>query len=66
MNDCTYENFRRVAYDGWQFVPVCLRCGRFVEADEHILVNGLEEYKEQPNATCKKCGRVAMPCEGCF
>ena len=66
MNDCTYENFRRVAYGDWQFIPVCPSCGRFVKADETINVNGLEEYVKEPNATCKKCGRVEMPCEGCF
>ena len=69
MSYCTgysYENFRRVAYDSWQFIPVCPQCGRFVKADDHILINGLGEYSDKPNATCKKCGRVEMPCEGCF
>lgn len=66
MTDYTYENFRRIAYDGWQFIPVCPNCGRFVKADDTIGVNGLGEYSPEPNATCSKCGRVNMPCEGCF
>lgn len=63
---CSYENFRRISYDGWQFVPVCPDCGQFAKADDSILINGLGEYKRQPNATCKRCGRIEMPCEGCL
>lgn len=66
MNDCTYENFRRVVYGnkndngGYVFIPVCPNCGRFVKSDPACFVNDTE----QPNATCKKCGRVRMPDEG--
>jgi len=60
-----YERFRRICYDGGlQFVPVCKTCGRFVTADATVQVNGLEELVRQPNATCKKCGRVEMPFDG--
>lgn len=60
-----YENMRRVSYErGATFVPVCPKCGRFVTADKEIIVNGFEEWQKQPNATCKKCGRVEMPFEG--
>ena len=62
----SYENFRRVAYGGLQFIPVCSKCGRFVKADDSVEFNGLDEYIKQPNATCKKCGRIEMPCEGYF
>ena len=55
---------RRVCYDDWLFVAVCPKCGRFVKEDKTIEINGLGEYKKEPNATCKKCGRVEMPCEG--
>jgi hypothetical protein len=66
MTEYAYENIRRIKYGDWQFIPVCPNCGRFVKADESIRVNGLEDYKREPNATCKKCGRVEMPCEGCL
>ena len=69
--DFTYENFRRVSYgDGAsgkaQFVPVCPICGRFVRADDTIQIRGEQVDFEQPNATCKKCGRVEMSFEGWF
>jgi hypothetical protein len=60
-----YENIRRRIYEGGlAFVPVCPKCGRFVKADESVFVNGLGELKKAPNATCSRCGRVEMPCEG--
>ncbi len=69
FEDHPYENFRRVYYggnengeEGWCFVPVCPKCGRFVKADSECYVH----HDEIPNATCKKCGRVRMPDEGCF
>lgn len=60
-----YEGVRRIVYgQGATFVPVCERCGRFVKADETILVNGLGEVKETENATCHRCGRTNMIFEG--
>lgn len=64
-----YENITRKIYDcggegDLYFIPVCPQCGRFVKADERVTVNGLGNWVEQPNATCKKCGRVEMPFEG--
>ena len=67
-----YEDTRRVGYtlkdEGTaHFVPVCQKCGRFVKADDTVSVNGLTgELKEESNATCVKCGRVAMQFEGWF
>ena len=65
-----YENTRRVAYGGdddsdgsMVFVPVCKVCGRYVKADETVKWNEAHGPAE-PNATCKKCGRVGMPFEG--
>ena len=46
------------------FVPVCEHCGRFVRADKDIMVNGLDDVSDAPNATCAKCGRIKMPFEG--
>lgn len=61
----SYEGVRRVSYgDNLVFVPVCSACGRFVKADDTVKVNGLSGQPEGENATCSKCGRVAMPCEG--
>jgi len=62
-----YEGTRRVCYgeDEACFVPVCSKCGRFVKADETIRIYGEGTVKEEePNATCKKCGRVPMLFEG--
>ncbi|MGK7344995.1 MAG: hypothetical protein ACNS63_04225 [Candidatus Nitrospinota bacterium M3_3B_026] len=64
-----YESTRRVCYGSEDkdpglavFVPVCPRCGRYVKADAEIFI-----WKpEEPNATCKKCGRVSMYFEGYF
>lgn len=61
-----YENLRRVVFGNMWFVPVCPHCGRFVKADASVAVNGLEERRKEPNATCAKCGRVEMPFEGYF
>ena len=59
-----YENIRRVVYgeDRATFVPVC-ECGRFVRADETILIRGDGAITE-PNATCAKHGRILMLFEG--
>jgi len=62
-----YENLRRVAYDGGAvFVPVCPKCGRFVKADDSVMVNDSLSLFPGYNATCSKCGRVEMPFEGFF
>jgi hypothetical protein len=63
MNE--YETTRRVVYNsGAQFVPVCIKCGRYVKADDHITLNGLDELVIKDNATCSKCGRTLMIFEG--
>jgi len=68
MNE--YENTRRLVfgdyddeYGGATFVPVCERCSRYVKPDKLITFcrGGL---KDQPNATCSKCGRTQMVFEG--
>lgn len=66
-----YEGTRRICYgeDGATFIPVCEKCGRFVKPDELInfMVCELEEKKYlEPNATCKKCGRINMIFEGYY
>lgn len=66
--DCSYENVRRVSYDfspdsgDLVYVPVCEKCGRFVKADKTMSMN--KYYDNKPNATCSKCGRTRMLCEG--
>lgn len=41
------------------FYRVCPKCGKYVKADEK---SRLGEYLgSDPNATCKRCGRVQMP-----
>ena len=65
MIDFSYCETRRKVYEGGAtFVPVCEVCGRFVKADDVIYVNDELGLKDQPNATCSKCGRVKMPFEG--
>lgn len=61
-----YENTRRVRYGELQFVPICEKCGRFIKPDDTIFVNGFDQLKDQPNATCSKCGRTKMIFEGFF
>ena len=40
------------------YFRVCPKCGRFVKADKFTKI---PEYQgNEPNATCKKCGRVRM------
>jgi len=60
-----YEGTRRISYDGGAtFVPVCIKCGRFVKPDKTIQVNDYEGLAKQPNADCTKCGRTEMVFEG--
>lgn len=57
------ENTPVVAYapvDGSYpvYYRVCPNCGRYVKADD---ATRIPEYQgKEPNATCKKCGRVQM------
>jgi hypothetical protein len=54
------EKERLVTYEGGaMFISKC-KCGRYVKADKTIETNDMVGLKEQPNATCKKCGRVKM------
>jgi hypothetical protein len=50
------------------YFRVCPKCSRFVKADKTILVQGSgeEAIVHEPNATCKKHGRVEMPFMGYF
>lgn len=62
-----YQDFRRVLYGDFcaSFIPVCPKCRRFVKADPFITFTRDGDFDEKlPNATCHKCGRVAMPFEG--
>ena len=41
------------------YFRVCPKCGRFVRPDDTAKI---PEYQgREPNATCKRCGRVQMP-----
>ena len=42
------------------FVRLCPNCGRFVNTDDEVRINGLDHFIHEPNATCAKCGRVEM------
>lgn len=62
---CAFENDRRIVYGGSAtFIPRCEQCMRFVKPDNTIEVSEGEGLKDQPNATCRKCGRVKMIFEG--
>ena len=60
----------RVYYGDMCFVRLCPECARFVKADETLNYKHnkwTEEDKfDEPNATCKKHGRVNMIFEGYF
>lgn len=57
-----------IEYEGGAlFQRVCKNCGRFVKADDTILVSTDGNVDEQSdNATCSKCGRVSMPFMGFY
>lgn len=60
-----YENTRRITYEGGAlFVPVCIKCGRYVTPHKSIKVNDSTGLKDEPNAKCSKCGRTFMIFEG--
>jgi hypothetical protein len=62
-----YVESPRVVYNGYCYVRICPKCGRFVKADDNVMGRGIDSDwipARQPNATCKKCGRVEMPAEG--
>ena len=62
-----YEGGPWIQYErGVTFVRVCVKCGRYVKADEIIQENDEVGLIDQPNATCKKCGRTKMVFEGFF
>ena len=61
MNE--YENTRRLCYgeeQGATFIPVCERCSRYVKANSVMFFNGLGQLKDEPNATCTRCGPTKM------
>ena len=60
-----YEGGPWIQYEGGAtFVRVCTKCGRYVKADEIIQENDEVGLRDQPNATCSKCGRTNMIFEG--
>lgn len=59
-----YEGTPTIVYGFWDnefaiYYKVCPKCGRFVKADDTTRLP--EHQGNEPNATCKKCGRVQMP-----
>jgi hypothetical protein len=64
-----YENTPRHIYplgngDGdAYFLPICPKCGRYIKMDSQIFWNEYTGFKNQPNATYSKCGRVKIECE---
>ena len=69
MLESAYENGPRVIYacaevGNATFVRICETCGRFVVADNTILVNDVQGLHPGPNAKCSKCGRTRMLFEG--
>lgn len=68
-----YENTPIVVYSGDPndcspyFYRVCPKCGRFVRADDKIIMSPVSPVEDdRPNATCNKCGRVQMPFGGWY
>ena len=69
MLESAYENGPRVIYACAEagdatFVRVCEKCGRFVVADDTVLINDVRGLHPKVNATCSKCGRTRMLFEG--
>lgn len=64
MYEYEYRNTRRITFEGGAtFIPVCIKCGRYVKHDKFIYEN-YKGIKDAPNATCTKCGRTKMIFEG--
>jgi len=66
-----YEGMTRIVYgdEGATFVPVCIKCGRFVKADKEISFNSIFPLSEAClgdtyNCDCSRCGRSNMVFEG--
>lgn len=67
-----YAEVRRLKYGEAIFIPVCPTCGRFVKADHEMQFKVVADSSGwcdnvepvEPNADCKKCGRVGMLWEG--
>lgn len=64
----SYEEGPYIAYgdDGATFLRVCSKCRRFVKADKTVLIGEESGVAKQPNATCRKCGRVEMEFVGFY
>ena len=67
MSDYDYPNMRRIGFkcgdEGTaQFVPVCMKCGRFVKPYKRVRIGSLGPVGN--NAWCKKHGRTEMVFEG--
>ena len=59
-----WEKFRRVVYgEGATFVPVCVKCRRFVKAPATLLMNDVG-WKYDVFPQCSKCGPTEMFFEG--
>lgn len=74
MGDYSFPETRRIVYgEGATFLPRCAGpkgdgnggCGRIVKADQLIDFDA-EAQPVTPNATCARCGRVAMWWEGYY
>ena len=64
---CEFIEEKRIIYgDGATFIRRCARCCRFVKAPESMNFNGLEEYVEEDNAVCSKCGPTHLIFEGFY
>lgn len=62
-----YEGSPTVLYGNEAlFIRVCPKCGRFVKGDAKIQLTAEGPPVQQPNASCRKCGRVQMPFEGYY
>lgn len=60
-----YEGVGWIQYEGGAtFVPVCERCGRFVKPNKTIRASPKRSLKDEPNATCSKCGPTKMVFRG--
>jgi len=72
MNDAEYRDGPFQNYDCGEdtgtavFVRVCEKCGRFVKADETVLVGRDAGLSKELNATCSRCGRTHMLFMGFF
>ena len=66
MSDYLKTIIYKVGSCNAHFLPICPICKKFVKVDDEIFFDCFYQPIEQPNATCKKHGRIQIDFLGYF